>query len=142
MSAVHAIGHLGDLLVRIVNSRLGPTLHEDQDGVGRAVVPDRDFAYYLDLSCGQVRRYGSGEPTVLVALLKMLRDVAASARDNQQREQIDRETRLVVASVAPSLLPRTASRSSKDGRAGAPGPAGTAQRRVRRPGRRNPFPVR
>ncbi len=105
VTAVHAIGHLGDLLVRIVNSRLGPTLHEDQGGVGRAVVPDRDFAYYLDLSCGQVRRFGSGEPTVLVALLRMLREVAASARDDQQREQIDREARLVVASAAPSLLP-------------------------------------
>lgn len=105
VTAAHAIGHMGDLLTRLVQCRLGPTVHEDEDGVGRAIVPDRDLAYYLELSCGQVRRYGSGEPTVLIALLRMLRDVAASARDDEQREQIAREARLVVDVAAPTLLP-------------------------------------
>jgi uncharacterized membrane protein len=105
VTAAHAIGHMGDLLSRLVGCRLGPTVHEDENGVGRAIVRDRDLPYYLALSCGQIRRYGSAEPTVLVALLRMLRDVGASARDDEQREQIAREARLVVDAAAPSLLP-------------------------------------
>ena len=104
VTAAHAIGHMGDLLTRLVECRLGPTLHEDDAGVGRAIVPDRDLAYYLDLTCGQIRRYGSAEPTVLVALLRMLRDVAVSARDDEQRRHIAREARLVVDAAASSLL--------------------------------------
>jgi uncharacterized membrane protein len=105
VTAAHAIGHMGDLLTRLVGCRLGSTVHEDEHGVGRALVPDRDLAYYLELSCGQIRRYGSAEPTVLVALLRMLRDVGASARDDEQREQIAHEARLIIDAAAPTLLP-------------------------------------
>ena len=105
VTAAHAIGHMADLLARLVECRLGPTFHEDEYGVGRAIIPDRDLAYYLDLSCGQIRRYGSAEPTVLAALLRMLRDVAASARDDGQREVIAREVGLVTDAASQSLLP-------------------------------------
>jgi uncharacterized membrane protein len=105
VTAAHAIGHMGDLLTGLVGRHLGPTLHEDEHGVGRAVVPDRDLAYYLDLACGQIRRYGSAEPTVLLALLRMLRDVGASAHDDEQREHIAHEARLIVDAAAPTLLP-------------------------------------
>jgi uncharacterized membrane protein len=60
MTAAHAIGHMGDLLTRLADCRLGATLHEDAEGIGRATVPDRDFGYYLELACGQIRRYGRG----------------------------------------------------------------------------------
>jgi uncharacterized membrane protein len=105
VTAAHAIGHMGDLLTRLVGCRLGATVHEDEHGVGRAIVPDRDLPYYLDLTCGQIRRFGSAEPTVLIALLRMLRDVGASARDDEQRQHIAHEARLIVQAAAPSLLP-------------------------------------
>ena len=104
VTAAHAIGHMADLLAELVGCRLGATVHQDEHGVGRAVVPDRDLPYYLELCCGQIRRYGSREPTVLCALLAMLRDVAASARDDHQRKAIVREAGLVVASMESSLL--------------------------------------
>jgi uncharacterized membrane protein len=103
VTAVHSIGHMADLLVQLLAKRLGPTLHEDEDGVGRAVVLDRDLRYYLDLACGQIRRYGSDEPTVLMALLRMLRDVGAQARDDHQREEIERQVELVLAQAEPDL---------------------------------------
>ncbi len=108
VTAAHAVGHMSDLLVRLTSKRLGATLHEDTDGVGRVIVPDRDLRYYLDLACGQVRRYGQREPTVLAALLGMLRDVAASARDDQHRSEIARQVEFICAEVPPSTPPHDA----------------------------------
>ncbi len=103
VTAAHCVGHMADLLVLLTGRRLGPTLHEDGRGVGRAVVPDRDFRYYLDLVCGQIRRYGDREPTVLVALLRMLRDVAVASRDGDQRAEVSRQVRLIVDELPASL---------------------------------------
>lgn len=48
-------------------------------------MPDRDLQYYVDLACGQLRRFGAAEPTILIALLRMLRDLATAVKDDQQR---------------------------------------------------------
>jgi uncharacterized membrane protein len=99
VTAAAALGHMGDLLSRIVGSHLGPSVHRDTDGVGRAVVPDRDLEYYLELSCGQLRRFGGSEPTVLTSILQMLRDVAVSCRDDEQRADIARAADNAVAQL-------------------------------------------
>nr|WP_269205302.1 DUF2254 domain-containing protein [Motilibacter aurantiacus] len=103
VTAVHAVGYASDLLVALTGRHLGPTLHADADGTGRVVVGDRDLRYYLDLVCGQVRRYGAREPTVLVALLRMLRDVAVNARDEGQRAEVSRQVALVMDEMPDSL---------------------------------------
>ena len=105
VTAAHAVGHMADLLVTLSGRRLGPTLHADADGVGRVVVPDRDLPYYLDLACGPIRRYGRAEPTVLVALLRMLRDVATAARDDGQRAHIADQADLIAAEAGPDGAP-------------------------------------
>jgi uncharacterized membrane protein len=87
-----------------MGKRLGASLHEDRDGEGRVVVPDRDIRYYLDLACGQIRRYGRREPTVLVALLRMLRDAATAARDDDQRSELRRQVDLVLDEAARDLV--------------------------------------
>ncbi len=104
VTAAHAIGYMADLLVRVLGCRLGATAHEDNAGHPRAIVPDRDVTYYLDLSCGQVRRYASSEPTVLNALLRMLRDAAVACRDDHQRGAIAAEVERIVDSCAETLL--------------------------------------
>ncbi|HEV2087769.1 MAG TPA: DUF2254 domain-containing protein [Cryptosporangiaceae bacterium] len=104
VTAAHATGHLADLLVGLTGCHLGPIVHNDGDGVPRALFPDRDLGYYLDLACGQVRRYGRHEPTVLKALLRMLRDVATAARDDGQRGQIRRQAGLILAEVPDTLI--------------------------------------
>jgi uncharacterized membrane protein len=96
---------MSDLLVALAGRRLGGTVPEGADGVGRVVVPDRDFPYYLELACGQIRRYGAAEPTALVALLRMLRDVALAARDDAQRAQLAEQAELIVSGACPSLSP-------------------------------------
>ena len=72
--------------------------------MGRAIVPDRDLRYYLDLMCGQLRRFSATEPSVLSALLRGLRDVAVSVEDDHQREEIRRAADLVVATMDPSVI--------------------------------------
>lgn len=74
-TAVHAIVHLAGLLTTLARRDLGPTVRRDDRGVVRVVVPSADLAEHLDLVCGQIRRYGAGEPAVVEQLLRMLRDI-------------------------------------------------------------------
>ncbi|MGY2004027.1 DUF2254 domain-containing protein [Blastococcus sp. SYSU DS1024] len=105
VTAATAIGHMGDLLVRLTGRHLGPTLHDDEDGTGRAIVPDRDLRYYLGLACGQVARFGGNEPTLVTALLRMLRDVAVACRDDEQRAEVARAADLVAGELSPDWSP-------------------------------------
>jgi uncharacterized membrane protein len=99
-----AVGHMSDLLVRLTGHRLGATLHADAEGVGRVIVPDRDMRYYLDLACSQLRRFAASEPSVLVALLRMLREVARSCRDDEQRREVARAADLVLEQLGTGVI--------------------------------------
>ncbi|WP_164701538.1 DUF2254 domain-containing protein [Modestobacter sp. KNN46-3] len=103
-TAAEALGYCADLLVRLTGRRLGPQVLQDDDGTPRAVLPDRDLRYYLDLTCAQVRRFGRNEPAVLTAVLRMLRDVAVACRDDEQRQDVMEQTELVLAEMSDSLL--------------------------------------
>ena len=104
VTAAHAVGHMAEILVRLAGCRLGPTVHLDERGTGRAIVPDRDLRYYLDLCCGQLRRFAKSEPTVLVALLRMLRDVAVACRDDRQRDEVRRAAELVAVQLSDRVI--------------------------------------
>lgn len=103
-TAAHAVGYLADLLIRLCGLSLGPRVHFDSSDSPRVIVPGRDLRYYLDLSCGLVRRFARREPIVLVALLRMLRDVAASTRDPEQSREVARQVDLVLDEMAPDLI--------------------------------------
>lgn len=100
-TATHALGHLSDLLIRLLNRRLGPRLVRDVNGEPRLYVPDRDLRYYLDGILGPIRRYGRAEPLVALAILRLLRDLAVSALDEHQRAEIRRQVELLRSGVAP-----------------------------------------
>jgi uncharacterized membrane protein len=104
VTAAHAVGHMADLLVQLAEHELGPTLHADEQGVGRAVVPDRDLRYYLDLTCGQLRRFSTSEPSVLNALLRALRDVAVACRTDEQRDHVRRSADEIVDVMDEGLI--------------------------------------
>jgi uncharacterized membrane protein len=108
VTAAHAVGYIADLLVRLHRRRLGPVVHSDAGGRPRVVLPDRDHVYYLELACAQIRRYGRREPTVLIALLRMLRDVSLAVHDADQAEQVRRQVRLILAEMAEEMLPEDA----------------------------------
>jgi uncharacterized membrane protein len=99
-TAAHAIGHMGALLIRLMDCRLGPTVHFDQTGTPRAITLDRDLRYYLDLCCQQISRFASREPTVLLALLRALRDVSLACRTEEQRAEVRRSADLVLSEAS------------------------------------------
>src|SRR5699024_7214989 len=98
-------GYCADLLVRLQGRELGPQQHDDAHGTPRVVTPDRDHRYYLDLVCAPVRRFGSAVPLVLTALLRMLRDCAVNARDDEQRRDIREQVGLILESADSRLVP-------------------------------------
>ncbi len=140
VTACVAVGHMADLLVRLSKVRMGAIVHCDGDGIGRAVVPDRDLRYYLDLACGELHRFAAAEPTVLVALLRMLRDPATAVRETGHAAEVQRAADLVRGALDPSLRTPTWSpcmictpASWRPWRGG---------RRLPRPRRRNPLGIR
>ncbi|WP_165865632.1 DUF2254 domain-containing protein [Vallicoccus soli] len=107
-TAAEALGYCADLLVRLQGRRLGPQVVRDEGGAVRAVLPDRDLRYYLDLVCAQVRRSGRSEPVVLTALLRLLRDTAVAARDEDQRRDVADQAALVLAQLGDDVLAQDA----------------------------------
>ncbi|GHH43790.1 hypothetical protein GCM10018773_30500 [Streptomyces candidus] len=103
VTAATAVGHMADLLVRLAGRRLGPTVHLDHDGEPRAIVPDRDMRYYLDLACDQLKRFAAEEPTVLAALLRMLRDLAVVVHDREHAGEVHRAADAVQAALSPTV---------------------------------------
>ena len=96
ITAAHATGYCADLLVDLQRRRLGPEAHRDENGVLRLVTTGRDYRYFLDLVCGPIRRFAHSEPIVLTAVLRLLRDCAATAVNESQREEIRRQNALVL----------------------------------------------
>lgn len=101
-TAVHALGHLAALLTELARRDLSPRLRCDDAGNVRVIVPETSLAGYLDLACGQIRRYGAGEPTVTTELLRLLGDVARGGVSAEEAVVIEREADMVVAAAERS----------------------------------------
>lgn len=84
-TAVVATAQIGRTLCALAQHPLGASLVTDAQGELRVIVPRPTFAAYLELACGQIRRYGADEPDVLIALLHMLTDVSEHVADNADR---------------------------------------------------------
>lgn len=105
-TATQAIEHLAVIVSTLAQRPLGSQVVADEAGRARVLVPARDFAYYLDLTCGQPRRYGSSEPRVMRALLRMLNNVGRFCLDDRRRAAVVREVRLVVEAAETSVSQR------------------------------------
>ncbi|MET1035899.1 MAG: DUF2254 domain-containing protein [Arthrobacter sp.] len=76
-TAVHALGHVSDLLCRLAERRVGPLpVADDDGGCVRVVVSRPGFAELLELGVAQARQYGVGDPDVAARILELLREVA------------------------------------------------------------------
>jgi uncharacterized membrane protein len=74
-TAVQAVDHLSVILAALATRPLGGRTLADRNGVDRVHSPGRDWPYYIDLGLGQVRRFGHTEPRVVIALLRVARDL-------------------------------------------------------------------
>jgi uncharacterized membrane protein len=74
-TAVQAVDHLSVILAALATRPLGGRTLADRHGTARVHSPGRDWEYYIDLGLGQVRRFGHTEPRVVLALLRVARDL-------------------------------------------------------------------
>jgi uncharacterized membrane protein len=93
-TAVHALGHASALLCEAAVYRLGDQTLRDDAGRARVSLRSRDLDALLELAVSAPRRYGAGDPDVLLRLLDLLREVAwCTARPQHHRairDQLDR----------------------------------------------------
>jgi uncharacterized membrane protein len=95
-TAVQAVDHLSVIFCALAQRPLGN--HVVRDGSGAVIVPGRRFGEYLATMCGLIRRYGSREPTVAHALLRLLGNCAAVAGDDpERRAAIEEQAGIVIA---------------------------------------------
>ena len=84
-TAVQAVDHLSVIFCALAVRPLGDDVASDPTGTGVVIVPARRFGDYLATMCGLIRRYGSSEPTLSVALLRLLANCAAVLPDDPAR---------------------------------------------------------
>ena len=95
-TATQAVQHLSVILVELTNRNLSDQELADPGGIARVFVPVSGFDTYLQLVCSHVRQEAAGRPRVMVALLRLLEDVAATTDDPIHRRAIYRQIDLVL----------------------------------------------
>lgn len=100
-TAIQALEHIGVVLAKLAPRRLGGQLLTD--GPATVWMPGRDLRYYLDLATGQIRRYGSAEPRVCLALIRVLRTTAWFCPDDDGRALVADQVRLVLEAAELSI---------------------------------------
>jgi uncharacterized membrane protein len=97
-TAVQAIDHLSVIFCAMAPRPLGAHVARDGEGRGVVILPGRRFGEYLATMCGLIRRYGAREPTVSLALLRLLDNCAAVVRDAPDRwAAISEQASLILA---------------------------------------------
>jgi len=97
-TAVQAVDHLSVIFCAMAVRPLGDDVARDPTGTGVVIVPARRFGDYLGTMCGLIRRYGSSEPTLTTALLRLLTNCAAVLPDDRDRWiALDEQADLIVA---------------------------------------------
>jgi uncharacterized membrane protein len=90
-TAVQAVGLLSVVLSDLAGRQLGSTIDLDEEGRPRTVLPRPTFRDFLHLMCDQIRRYGGDEPTVVLALLGALADIAEQVEGTERAAVVEEE---------------------------------------------------
>jgi uncharacterized membrane protein len=107
-TAVQAMDQLRDLLRRMAVRRLPDGLHCDSTGRLRVVVPQLDFADYLDLAVDEIAHYGENSLQVRAHLARLLHDLGNVAR-REYRSAVERKiSELLTAGIIDPDLVRSA----------------------------------
>jgi uncharacterized membrane protein len=83
-TAVQSIDHVSVIFCALATRPLGANIVRSPTG-SAVIVPGRRFGDYLSVMCGLIRRYGAREPTVMVAMLRLLDNIVAVAPDKPDR---------------------------------------------------------
>jgi uncharacterized membrane protein len=103
-TAVQAIDHLSVIFCALAVRPLGDEVAADPTGRGVVIVPGLRFCDYLATMCGLIRRYGSAEPTLSLALLGLLHNCAAVlAEDPARWAAVSEQADLIVADATREI---------------------------------------
>ncbi|HVM19459.1 MAG TPA: DUF2254 domain-containing protein [Egibacteraceae bacterium] len=78
-TAIDATGHLSSVLSVLARRHIADIACHDDEGRLLAYVHRLTYTDYLALACGPIRRYGSTDPDVMLALVHLLRETGAAA---------------------------------------------------------------
>ncbi|MEZ4651629.1 MAG: DUF2254 domain-containing protein [Candidatus Eisenbacteria bacterium] len=107
-TAIQCLGRLGDGLGRL-GARYWPAFrHADEDGRVRVIEPRTEFAAFAWRAFAPFRQYGSGDPTVVVALVEAAGLAAARCIRDADRDAL----REVVDETLAAALAKTSMSSS------------------------------
>jgi uncharacterized membrane protein len=96
-TAVQSIDHVSVIFCALAARPLGANIVRGPNG-SAVMVPGRRFGDYLSVMCGLIRRYGAREPTVMVALLRLLENIVAVAPDKPDRlSAVETQASLILA---------------------------------------------
>jgi len=102
-TAVQAVDHLSVIFCALAVRPLGDWVTADPGGAA-VIVPGRRFGDYLATMCGLIRRYGSAEPTLSIALLRLLENCAAVLPADPARwSALAEQAGLIVADAARAI---------------------------------------
>jgi uncharacterized membrane protein len=96
-TAVQAIDHLSVIFCALAQRPLGNHIARRPSGAA-VIVPGRRFPEYLAVMCGLIRRYGTHEPTVADALLRLLGACAdVAGNDPELCAAIEDQAHIIIA---------------------------------------------
>jgi uncharacterized membrane protein len=113
-TAVHGLSSCSAVLCHLVGYRLGRGVIVDQDGRARVVLPRPGLSELLDLVCTQPQLYGGKDPSVLAAIVSLLRDLAWTASALEHRRAIEQRLRRVEATIDEQTFDATERRRLAD----------------------------
>ena len=104
-TAVQVVHRLTTVCCDLVVRPLGSEILTDLSGRGRVIVPGNTFADYLSFICSRLARYGGGDVTVMMALLRLVRSCVEVAGGYADRlATLDRAATDLLADAERTLL--------------------------------------
>ncbi len=83
-SASDCIVRLGQILVASGRRHQPATVHCDDDGEPRLIIPGEDWEELVGLAFNQLRQYGAGSPDIAMAMADTMRTIAIAVPDDRR----------------------------------------------------------
>jgi uncharacterized membrane protein len=93
-TAVQALDHIGDLLMRLARRRLEIGSYRDGDGTPRLVVPFPTWEDFLRLSLDEIQSYGAGSMQVTRRMKALMADLLSVVSEERRAAVASRQERL------------------------------------------------
>jgi uncharacterized membrane protein len=106
-TAVHVLGHLSDLLCRVIDRQPGPQVLTDEQGRARVVLALPRFEDLLDLAVAQPRLYGVQDPAVAERILQLLGEVSRRDSAGRYRQAITEQVEQIREAINTTTYTRT-----------------------------------